>query len=435
MGLFQIVVKVAVLILTIVSSARAETLITQMEQGVANPIKIAIVPFQVKSTRAFDVDLAQLIESNLERTGQFSRVRRETMLAQPGPSDQIFYRDWRAIGSEYTVVGSVERDSQGLLVRYGLHDVFGERILFAERIPGTPDALRDIGHYVSDRIYESLTGIKGIFSTRLLYVSAERRSETDQTFKLILSDADGGRPRTIFQSSDPILSPTWSPDGSRVAYMAFRGKRAGIYLQTVATGEVQKVSDFPGLNSAPKFSPDSNNLALTLSKDGNPEVYIANLRTGTLNRLTNHPSIDVVNDWSPDNKNLLITSTREGTPQLYEVNIQTKNIQKVPLKGSYNSSGSYLPNSSGIVYMSESNSGLELRRWNSNNDSIVTLTSGIPILDEKPTIAPNGTFVLYTAFDGGRSLLGFTSLDGRVKFRMPSVSNSVSQPAWSPFFW
>ena len=161
---------------------------------IENPIKIAVVPFRIKSSGAFDVDVARLIESNLERSGQFARVRRDNMLSLPGPDDQIFYRDWRAIDSEYTVIGSIERDSQGLLVRYGLHDIFGERVLFAERIPGSQESLRDIGHYISDRIYEALTGVKGIFSTRLLYVSAERRSEKDQTFKLILSDADGGRP-------------------------------------------------------------------------------------------------------------------------------------------------------------------------------------------------------------------------------------------------
>ena len=168
--------------LLVATPARAE-LVIEITRGVENPIKIAVVPFRVKSS-AFDVDLARLIESNLERSGQFVRVRRDTMLSLPGPEDQIFYRDWRAIDSEYTVVGSVERDAQGLLVRYGLHDVFGERVLFAERIPGAPESLRDIGHYFRSN-YEALTGIKGIFSTRLLYVPAERRSEKDQTFKLI----------------------------------------------------------------------------------------------------------------------------------------------------------------------------------------------------------------------------------------------------------
>ena len=205
---------------------RAE-LVIEITRGVENPIKIAVVPFRVKSSGAFDVDLARLIESNLERSGQFTRVRRDTMLSLPGPDDKIFYRDWRAIDSEYTVVGSVGRDAQGLLVRYGLHDVFGERVLFAERIPGSQESLRDIGHYISDRIYEALTGVKGIFSTRLIYVSAERRSEKDQTFKLILSDADGGRPRTIFQSSEPILSPAWSPDGTRGGLHEFSRQATG----------------------------------------------------------------------------------------------------------------------------------------------------------------------------------------------------------------
>ncbi len=245
--------------------ARAE-LVIEITRGAENPIKIAVVPFQVTGGGAFDVDLARLIESNLERSGQFIRVRRDTMLSLPGPDDTVFYRDWRAIDSEYTVIGSVVKEGDELVVRYGLHDVYGERLLFEERVPGAPDTLRDIGHYVSDRIYEALTGLKGFFSTRLLYVSAERRSEKDQTFKLILSDADGGRPRTVFQSSEPILSPAWSPDGSRVAYMSFRGKRAGIYVQTLATGEVQQVTSFSRLNSAPAFSPDGRKLVMTLSK-------------------------------------------------------------------------------------------------------------------------------------------------------------------------
>ena len=150
---------------------RAE-LVIEITRGIENPIKIAVVPFRIKSSGAFDVDVARLIESNLERSGQFARVRRDTMLSLPGPDDQIFYRDWRAIDSEYTVVGSIERDSQGLLVRYGLHDIFGERVLFAERIPGSQESLRDIGHYISDRIYQELTGVKGIFSTRLLIYSS-----------------------------------------------------------------------------------------------------------------------------------------------------------------------------------------------------------------------------------------------------------------------
>ena len=346
--------------------ARAE-LVIEITRGVENPIKIAVVPFRVKSAGAFDVDLARLIESNLERSGQFVRVRRDTMLSLPGPEDQIFYRDWRAIDSEYTVVGSLERDTDGLLVRFGLHDVYGERVLFAERIPGSSDSLRDIGHYISDRIYEALTGLKGIFSTRLLYVSAERRSEKDQTFKLILSDADGGRPQTIFQSSEPILSPAWSPDGSRVAYMSFRGKRAGIYVQTLATGEVQKVSDFPGLNSAPAFSPDGRKLVLTLSRDGNPELYVANLRTGQLDRMTNHFAIDTEASWSPDGRSILFTSSRGGKPQLYMMNVSDKTVKRVTFDGDYNSNGAFTPDGKSIAIAN---------RHSMNNRCILSFITG-----------------------------------------------------------
>ncbi len=412
--------------------ARAE-LVIEITRGIENPIKIAVVPFRVKSAGAFDVDLARLIEANLERSGQFLRVRRDTMLSLPGPDDQVFYRDWRAIDSEYTVVGSVERDDQGLLVRYGLHDVYGEKLVFPiERLSESSDSLRDIGHYISDRIYEALTGVKGIFSTRLLYVSAERRSEKDQTFKLILSDADGGRPQTIFQSSEPILSPAWSPDGSRVAYMSFRGKRAGIYVQTLASGEVLKVAEFPGLNSAPSFSPDGRKLVMTLSRDGNAEIYVANLRTGGLDRMTNHFSIDTEASWSPDGRSILFTSSRGGKPQLYMMNLADKTVKRVTFDGDYNSNGAYTPDGESIVFVHRTNERFHIARMNLKTREIRILTE--TDLDESPSVAPNGTMLIYATSDDERGLLGLVSMDGRVRVRLPSVSESVREPAWSPFF-
>jgi TolB protein len=411
--------------------AHAE-LVIEITRGVENPIKIAVVPFQVKSSGAFDADLARLIESNLERSGQFRRVGRETMLSLPGPDDEVFYRDWRAIDSEYTVVGSIARDDDGFLVRYALHDVYGERILFAERVPGDSSSLRDIGHYISDRIYESLTGLKGIFSTRLLYVTAERRSEKDQTFKLILSDADGGRPRTIFQSSEPILSPAWSPDGSRVAYMSYRAKRPGIYIQTLATGEVKRVTSFPGLNSAPSFSPDGRKLVLTLSKDGNPELYVANLRTGELTRMTKHFAIDTEASWSPDGRSILFTSSRGGKPQLYMMNVASKTIKRVTFDGDYNSNGAFTPDGESIVFVHRTAKRFHIAQMNliTRQISILTETD----LDESPSVAPNGTMVIYATSNNEKSLLGLVSMDGRVRVRLPSVSESVREPTWSPYF-
>lgn len=408
-------------------------LVIEITRGVENPFKIAVVPFRVKSAGVFDADLARLIESNLERSGQFVRVRRETMLSLPGPDDQIFYRDWAAIDSEYTLVGSLERDAQGLVVRFGLYDVYGEKLVFPmERIPGEIDSLRDIGHYISDRIYEALTGLKGIFSTRLLYVSAERRSEKDQTFKLVLSDADGGRPQTIFQSSEPILSPAWSPDGSRVAYMSFRGKRAGIYVQTLATGEVRKVSDFPGLNSAPSFSPDGRKLVLTLSRDGNPELYVANLRTGQLDRMTKHFAIDTEASWSPDGRSILFTSSRGGKPQLYMMNVSDKTVKRVTFDGDYNSNGAFTPDGESIVFVHRTNKRFHIARMNLKTREIRILTE--TDLDESPSVAPNGTMLIYATSNEGKGLLGLVSMDGRVRVRLPSVSESVREPAWSPFF-
>ena len=418
------------LLVCVVGPVRAE-LVIEITRGVENPIKVAVVPFRFQGSGVLDVDLARLIESNLERTGQFQRVNRNSMLSLPGPNDQLFYRDWRAIDSEYTVVGEITPNENGYLVTFGLHDVLGQRELFAEKVPGPASALRDIGRYISDKIYESLTGIKGIFSTKLVYVTVDRRSEKDQTFRLILSDADGGRTRTIFESSEPILSPTWSPDGGRIAYMSFRGKRAGIYVQTLATGEVQKVTDFPGLNSAPSFSPDGRQLALTLSKDGNPEVYIANLRTGELQRMTDHFGIDTEPRWSPDGRSILFTSSRGGKPQLYQLNMSDREVKRVTFDGDYNSNGAFTPDGSAIVFVHRSNDRFHIARMDLKTRAMRILTE--TDLDESPSVAPNGTMVIYATSEGTRGLLGLVSTDGRVRVRLPSASEQVREPAWSPF--
>lgn len=419
------------LLLLISLPTRAELTI-EITQGVENPIKIGVVPFQVSSGGAFSVDLARMIESNLERTGQFQRTDRRNMLSLPGPDDQIFYRDWQALGSEFTVVGGIVRDGDQLKVRYALHDVTRQQILFEEEVPGPETALRDIGHFISDRIYEALTGIRGIFRTRLLYVSVERRSEKDQTFQLIMADADGGRPRTIFQSSEPILSPTWSPNGKQVAYMRFKDKRPAIYVQTLATGDDREVVAFPGLNSAPAFSPDGTKLLMTLSKDGNPEIYVANLRTNQIERMTNHFGIDTEGSWSPDGRSILFTSSRGGKPQLYLMDVADKSVKRVTFNGDYNSNGAFTPDGRGIVFVHRTNDQFHIARMDLRTREMKILTE--TDLDESPSVAPNGTMLIYATSDAERGLLGLVSMDGRVRVRLPSVSESVREPDWSPYF-
>jgi TolB protein len=214
--------------------------------------------------------------------------------------------------------------------------------------------------------------------------------------------------------------------------MSFRGKRAGIYVQTLATGEVQKVTDFEGLNSAPAFSPDGRKLVLTLSRDGNPEIYIANLRTGELDRMTNHFAIDTEASWSPDGRSILFTSSRGGKPQLYMMNVADKSVKRVTFDGDYNSNGNFTPDGESIVFVHRTNERFHIARMNLKTRELRILTE--TDLDESPSVAPNGTMLIYATSDGGKGLLGLVSMDGRVRVRLPSISESVREPAWSPYF-
>lgn len=411
-------------------TVKAKDLNSSIFRTPSNPIALAVVPFQ--NSNKF-TDLAKVISGNMELTGEFSTIDRSAMLALPGPNDTIYYRDWRSIGAEYVIVGGIQEDSEGVLVRYGLHSTAQQKVLFAERIPGDKKSLPDIGHYISDRVYEALTGIKGIAHSRLLYVTTETRGASDKTFRLILSDSDGGRPRTIFQSSEPISNPVWSPVGDKIAYMAFRGNQAGIYLQELATGYVQKISDFTGMNTSPVFSPDGRSLAITLSRDGNPEIYTVNLQTGTMSRLTNHPSVDFATDWSPDGKSILITSTRLGMPSLFELTISSKKIKSIHSESAYSTNGVYSPDGKSIIYVGNDSRGetalFAISKTNAKPKLILN-SEVAPIADERPSIAPNGTMVLIDTGFGG---FVRASLTGDTVIEMISTK-TIGHPAWSPFF-
>ncbi len=411
-------------------TARAD-LVVEVTQGVDAPTPIAVVPFQAAGL-ALNEDIAQIVSDDLGRSGFFKPMNRSNMLGTPSTEEQVFFRDWRVSGNDYMVIGRVAPAANGQVqASVELYDVLKERKVWSETVTGNSNNLRDVAHYISDQVFEKLTGLKGAFSTRIVYVTAKMNTPGNFTYKLQMADSDGARPRTILQSKEPILSPAWSQDGSKLAYVSFESSRPAIYVQELATGQRQKVQTFRGLNGSPAWSPDGSRLALVLSKDGNPEVYILTLATGQLDRVTHHYGIDTEPTWAPDGQSILFTSDRAGLPQIYSLNLPTRELKRLTYEGKYNSRGRLTQDGRFLTMVHQDGSGFHIAVQDLKTNRLDILTSSS--LDESPTIAPNGSIIMYATKKGGKGVLAGVSLDGRVRFTMPNGDGDVREPAWSPY--
>lgn len=410
--------------------ARAE-LVVEVTQGVTEPTPVAVVPFEWNGGSEME-DVAQVISNDLGRSGFFKTMPRANMLSNPYRQDQVFYRDWRISGNDYLVIGRLEPQSDGQVrVTAELFDVLQERRVWGQVVNGTPANMRDVAHYLADQIFEELTGIKGAFSTRIVYVTADSLGAGNFRYRLQMADSDGARPRTILESKEPILSPSWSRDASKLAYVSFESGRPSIYIQHLATGQRQRIQSFKGLNGAPAWSPSGDKLAVVLSKDGNPEIYVLTLATGQLDRVTRHYGIDTEPTWSPDGQSLVFTSDRGGRPQIYSLNLQSRDLKRLTFEGVSNSRGRMTQDGRFLTMVHQDSEGFHIAVQDLKDGRLDILTNSR--LDESPTIAPNGSIILYATKKGGRGVLAGVSLDGNVRFTMPSSSGDVREPAWSPY--
>ncbi len=408
--------------------AKAE-LVIEITQGKQSAIPVAVVPFKWKGEGALPENVAQIVANDLGRSGYFNSLPQTEMLSLPNSEEEVFYRDWELLKQDYLVVGEIDNDGRGgYAVNFKLIDVNTRTALMNQKLTGGAAALRDIAHFMSDRIFSALTGLPGAFSTKLVYVTTNR----DRTqFNLNYADADGAREQMIFSSKMPIISPSWSADGKKIAYASFENGRSEIFIQEIASGKREKIASFKGSNSAPAFSPDGKKMAMVLSRNGNPDVYVMDLATRKLKRVTKHYGIDTEPQWMPDGKSLIFTSGRIGNPQIYKVSLSDLKPKRITFEGDYNARARITPDGRKMVMVHRNKGDFHIATQNMKTGAVQILSSETQ-LDESPSVAPNGSMVVYAASMGDRSILAAVSLDGEVKFRLPSKFGDVREPAWSP---
>lgn len=410
-------------------TARAQLTI-EITQGVDNPTAIAIAPFAWQGAAAVTEDVADVIQGDLARSGQFDPVDRNDMLGRPSTEQEVFYRDWRAISAEYLLIGRVSGNEQ-LRIEFELFDVNRQVKVLAAVESGPASEVRMLAHRVSDQVYEKLTGIRGAFATRLLYVSVTRNPSGKDYYRLTLADSDGARPIVLLESREPILAPNWSPDGKQIAYVSFETNRPAIFRQDLNTGQREQLTNFKGLNGSPAWSPDGNSMAMVLSKDGSPDIYIMDLASKRLTRITQHYAIDTEPVWMPDGNSLLFTSDRGGRPQIYRYDLRSGSTERVTYEGVYNARARVAQDGRNMVVVHQSNGRYHIALHDLLTNRMQVLTS--TDLDESPSIAPNGSMVLYATKSGDRGILAAVSVDGGVKFSLPAREGDVREPAWSPY--
>ncbi len=427
------------LLLTVYSVSVMAELSIQITQGVDNPIPIAVVPFSWQGDGVLSEDIAQIVVNDLEQVGEFRALSPGNMLSMPSEENEVFYRDWRVLAQDYLLVGKIDRapGSQLVQVQYEFFDINRELKLAGEILTGSVSQLRDIGHEISNVVYEAVTGTRGAFTTQILYIVADYSPTGEVLYRLEKADYDGQRAQVLLESVEPIMSPSWSPDGEDVAYVSFETDLPRIYIQNIVSGQRRQITNYPNINSSPVFSPDGTKLAMVLSKDGSPDIYVQDLVSNELIRVTEHPAIDTEPSWSTDGRSIVFMSDRTGQPQIYQLELGAPSYQVERL--TYDCfqclKAKFLPDGVNLVHVrreTRQDPNYQIAIMNIDTLRVITLTD--TALDESPSIAPNGSMIMYATKFGGRGVLDAVSIDGRVKFRLPSSRGDVREPAWSPFF-
>jgi TolB protein len=412
----------ACLVLVTAGAARAQLTIEITGSG-GSQIPIAIVPFQGEAQLPA-ARLSDVIEGDLARSGRFRTLY--TGGQNLSEAAAVDLNAWRSRTADALVVGGVYPAAGGRYdVRFRLYDVVKQQSLGGVAYTITPQQARATGHRIADFIYEKLTGDRGVFSTRIAYVV-----KSGPRFQLQIADADGANPQTALTSNEPIMSPSWAPDGTRIAYVSFEAKKPVVYVHNLATGQRQAIANFRGSNSAPAWSPDGRSLAVVLSRDGGSQLFVMNADGSNVRRLTSSAAIDTEPHFSPDGRSIYFTSDRGGAPQIYRIAATGGEVQRVTFDGGYNVTPRLSPDGKTLTFVQRNAGRFQVAAMDLASRQTQVLTDGTR--DESPSFAPNGKMILYATEVGGRGVLAATSSDGRVKQRLSVPAADVREPAWGP---
>lgn len=419
------------LILLSALPARAQ-LVIDITQGADDALPIAVIPLAWAGSGPVPFDVSRQVETDLARSGKFAPMARGDMLERPATREQVDFADWALLGADVLVIGellSLGADSYAIEVK--AFNIFSREEILATRLPVQQTQLRAASHRIADMVYEAVVGERGVFSTRIAYVTMERRGD-EQKYSLVVADADGENPVPILRSGEPVMSPSWSPDARQLAYVSFEKGTPAIYVQDVATQQRRAVTSEAGVNGAPSWSPDGRRLALTLSKNtGNLDIYVLHIATGNLTRMTTSSAIDTEPEWSGDGRTLYFTSDRSGGPQAYQMSADGGGIRRITFEGVYNARPRVSPDQSSIAVVHNDRGRYRIGIVDLETSSLRVLTDGS--LDESPSYAPNGSMLIYASQDSGKGVLRAVSVDGRFQVRLGSLAGDVREPVWSPF--
>ncbi len=405
-------------------------LLLEITKGSENPYRVAIIPFQSDVSSVNNI--VKVIKDDLLRSGEFYILDESMLLSIPTSIEEINSSEWKLLNIDFIVLGKIsDEDNSSVKATYEIYDVSRKTKIRSSTVYGIPGRLRQLSHYVSDGIYESITGMRGVSTTKILYVN-EIIDNDNLNYILYVANADGANEQELLRSNEPIISPSWSPDSKKVAYVSFETGMAKVFIQEIASGKREMVIENDHQISSPAWSPDGKFLSLTLFQDGNAEIYILNLANKNLTRLTKHYSIDTESSWSPKGTKILFTSGRSGSPQLYEIDLTKFNTKpsRLTFEGNYNAKGSYLPNNEGIIFVHRSTNQFQIALKYFDENFIRPLTESK--LDESPSVSPNGNVIIYAITDNKSGMIAGVTLSGAT-FVLPATNGKVREPAWSGF--
>ena len=393
--------------------------------GIDSGILIAVPEFSAENT--VSQKLSDVINSDLIRSGSFSPMSKDKMPVSQVAGTDVNIQDWQGNDLQNLVSGSIAKDGSNYVISFNLYDVPSGSVILSKKAKVSANNLRKYAHMISNMIYEKIVGLKGAFLTKIAYVSVDYKDA--YPFRLVIADYDGYNEHIILRSKEPVMSPTWSPDGSSVAYVSFEKRKPGIWIQNIQGKTRQLITSFPGINGSPKWSPKGDRLALVFSKDGNPEIYTIGLGSKSMARLTNNRAIDTEPSWAPDGS-IYFNSDRGGKPQIYRM-AGGGEAQRVTWEGDANMNPCVSPDGKYIALITQSNGSYRVARLDLDTKNLMVLSNSQ--FDESPSIAPNGSMIIYSTIIRGRKGLALVSADGRFHANLPSVSGEVRAPAWSPF--